>query len=82
MSNPITPVQERYLSALLKNVGETRFDELKQQLRIAKKTPMAELTKDEAYQMITKVIAESTAEQVKQALDVALEKEDTDAEKL
>ena len=75
MSNPITEVQERYLSALVQNLGQKKFKELKKQLKIAKNVPISQLTKDEAYHLITKVIAESSSEVVAQALATALEKE-------
>lgn len=74
MSNPITEVQERYLSALVENLGQTKFRELKKQLKI-ENVPISELTKDEAYHLITRVITESSGEVVEQALATALEKE-------
>ena len=75
MSNPITDVQERYLSALVQNLGQKKFKELKKQLKIAQNVPISELTKDEAYHLITKVITESSSEVVVRALATALEKE-------
>ena len=74
MSNPITDVQQRYLSALVKNLGKRKFKELRKQLKI-EDVPISELTKDEAYHLITKVITESSGEVVEQALATALEKE-------
>ena len=74
MSNPITNVQERYLSALVQNLGQTKFEELKKKLKI-ESVLISELTKDEAYHLITKVITESSGEVVAQALATALEKE-------
>lgn len=74
MSNPITEVQERYLAALAQNMGKRKFKELKRQLKI-ESVPISELTKDEAYHLITKVITESSGEVVAQALATALEKE-------
>jgi len=74
MSNPITDVQERYLAALVQNMGQRKFKELKKQLKI-ENVPISELTKDEAYHLITKVITESSGEVVAQALATALEKE-------
>ena len=74
MGNPITDVQERYLSALVQNLGQTKLLELKKQLKI-EDVPISELTKDEAYHLITKVITESSGEVVEQALATALEKE-------
>lgn len=74
MSHPITNVQERYLSALVKNLGQTKFKKLKKELNV-ESVPISELTKDEAYHLITKVITESSGEVVEQALATALEKE-------
>lgn len=76
MSDPITNIQERYLLELLERVGQDKYEELKKQLRISKETSVAELTKDEAYKLISKMITEASPKDVEKALALALEKED------
>lgn len=74
MSNEITATQIRYLSALLKNFEAGKYDDLKRELRISKKTSIPELTRDEAYHLLTRLITQSKGKDVEQALTVALEK--------
>ena len=75
MSNEITTTQIKYLSALLKNFDKGKYESLKGQLKIPKKAVISELTRDEAYHLITKLIAESNGKDVERALTIALEKE-------
>lgn len=72
MSNPITDIQARYLSTLMKNVGQAKCAELKKQLKIPVDAPISELTKDDAYRLITKLVTESTPDEVEAALAYAL----------
>jgi hypothetical protein len=75
MSNEITTTQIKYLSSLLKNFDKGKYESLKGQLKIAKKVVISELTRGEAYHLITKLIAESNGKDVERALTIALEKE-------
>ena len=75
MNNGISPTQQRYLAALLPSIGQTRFKELKKQLKISQTSSVSDLSKDEAFQLITKIIAEVSSVAVEQALAVALREE-------
>ena len=72
MSNPITDLQTRYLAALLKNVDQDQYEEFKKRLNIPVDAPISEMSKDDAYRLITKIVTDSTPEQVEDALAVAL----------
>lgn len=72
MSNPITDLQTRYLAALVKNVDQDQYEEFKKRLKIPVDAPISELSKDDAYRLITKIVTESTPEQVEDALAAAL----------
>jgi hypothetical protein len=74
MNNTITPTQQRYILALLKSVGQAKFEEFKKELKIAKTTTVADLTKDEAFQLITRMISETSGAEVEQALAIALQR--------
>ena len=75
MSNPITDLQTRYLEALLRNIDQERYDEFRKLLKIPVDAPVSELSKDDAYRLITKMVTESTSDQVEEALAVALGRE-------
>ena len=75
MNNPITTLQQRYLSALLHHLDQAKYEEIRTRLGMADNTPISDLTKDEAYRLISEVVDESTTEVVEQALNKALEKE-------
>lgn len=75
MRVPITNVQEQYILGLLESVGQEKYQEFKSDLKIPKKTQISELTKDEAYKLITKMISESSTQAVEKALAAALEAE-------
>ena len=75
MNNTITTTQQKFLTALLQNFEKTKYAELKRDLRISKKTSVSDLTKSEAYHLITKLIAESDGKDVARALAIALERE-------
>ena len=74
MKNSITDLQERYLSALVRHLSPAKFEELRTRLGIIESTPISDLTKDEAYRLISKVVDESKPEVVEQALTTALER--------
>ena len=74
MAHPISNLQEKYLEALIKNLGEEKYEEFKQELRIPKDMPIFNLTKDDAYRLITKMIAESSPQDVEKALRFAIGK--------
>ena len=74
MTNEITDIQKRYLSALIKNTGQAKYKEIQKKLRLSK--PIPTLTKDEAYQLITHMVSESSGDAIEKALKVALERED------
>ncbi len=75
MSNPITDLQTRYLEALLRNIDQERYDEFRKLLKIPVDAPISELSKDDAYRLITKMVTESTSDQVEDALAIALGRE-------
>ena len=75
MSNPITDLQTRYLEALLRNIDQERYDEFRKLLKIPVDAPISELSKDDAYRLITKMVTESTSDQVEEALAMALGRE-------
>ena len=74
MNNAITNLQQRYLSVLLQHLSPAKFEEVRTRLGMADSTLITDLTKDEAYRLITKVVDESRPEVVEQALTTALEK--------
>lgn len=75
MSGAISELQEKYLLALKESVGEEKFEEIRKELRISQPLSVSELSKDEAYHLITKLIAESSTEEVERALATALGKD-------
>jgi len=75
MTNPITNLQERYLSALLQHLSQTKYEEIRTRLGIADNLPISDLSKDEAYRLISKVVDESSTEVVQHALTTALDRE-------
>ncbi len=75
MNNSITALQHRYLSALLNHLDQAKFEEIRTRLGVADNTSISDLTKDEAYRLISEVIDESPTEVVERALNIALEKE-------
>ncbi len=75
MSNPITDLQTRYLAALLRNVDQDQCEEFKKRLKIPVDAPISEMSKDDAYRLITKIVTDSTPEEVEDALAMALGRE-------
>ena len=79
MNNPITKAQHTYLLNLLEDLETDTYEDIRHQLRIPDEIPLEALTKDEAYKLISKMVAVSSPQAVERALSAAVkEKEGED----
>jgi hypothetical protein len=77
VNNPITKAQHTYLLNLLEDLEVDKYEDIRHQLRIPDEVSIEELSKDEAYKLISKMVAISSPQTVEKALSAAVkEKED------
>jgi hypothetical protein len=72
MNNPITKAQHTYLINLLEDLEVDKYEDIRQQLKIPDEVPIEKLSKDEAYKLISKMVAISSPQTVERALSAAV----------
>jgi hypothetical protein len=74
VNNPITKAQHTYLLNLLEDLEVDKYEDIRQQLKIPDEVPIEQLSKDEAYKLISKMVAVSSPQTVEKALSAAVKK--------
>jgi hypothetical protein len=78
MNTPITKAQHTYLLNLLEDLETETYVDIRHQLRIADEIPLEALSKDEAYKLISKMVAVSSPQAVEKALSAAVKEKEGD----